>query len=577
MMLTSLVRASLEGAVLVAGIWSLGRLWPRVSAGTLTILWWCAAAKFLLALVWITPIELRILPAPQQSLPAVTSAERSVPEIGAGAAIEPASPNPSAAAATAIEWPAILLGLWVCGVVLAVGAGVRRWRVTTGLIARSEPASEEATRIATEVAATLGLRRTPSIRTSEEATTPLVAGALRPVVVVPADRFGALSADEQRMALCHELAHVKRADLWLGCVPALAERVFFFHPLVRLAAREYALCREAACDAAVIDALATSPREYGRLLLALGVAPGRMTVAAAGAPWSFSILKRRITMLREPSNHSWKGRAFAAAVVAVAVAAIVPLRLGARPQGSVEHAGLAPQRTPLEILTTPAKGSEQPESKEREMNYVLFLDDHNTHMSGSTQDIELARRHRRAGERLLWFRQAGREYVVRDPSVIDQVLNLWAPVNAIGNEQGKVGARQGEIGARQGEIGERQGRVGNEQGAIGAKQGAIGDRQGRLAARDASARTDAERRSIDAEHRRLDDEMRALDRQMQELDAKMRDLDKPMRDLDEQMRVLDREMQALDVKMRTAVKQAETEMATLMDRSIASGVAVSVK
>ena len=31
MMLTSLVRASVEGAVLVAGIWIVGRLWPRWS------------------------------------------------------------------------------------------------------------------------------------------------------------------------------------------------------------------------------------------------------------------------------------------------------------------------------------------------------------------------------------------------------------------------------------------------------------------------------------------------------------------------------------------------------------------
>jgi len=278
-------------------------------------------------------------------------------------------------------------------------------------------------------------------------------------------------------------------------------------------------------------------------------------------------------MLGEPSTRSWTGRAIAATVITAAIAAIVPLRLSARPQAAAMPA-LTPERTIAEVLATPSDGKQQ---KEREINYVLFLDDHHTNMSGSTRDIELARRHRRTGERLLWFRQAGREYVVRDASVIDQVVNLWAPVNVIGDEQGKVGARQGEIGARQGEIGQRQGRVGSEQGVIGAKQGTIGDRQGRLAAREASARTDEERRSIDAEHRRLDEDMRALDRQMQELDAKMRDLDKPMRDLDDQMKVLDREMQALDVKMRDAVKRAETEMLTLMDKSIASGAAVSVK
>jgi bla regulator protein blaR1 len=578
MMLTSLVRASLEGAVLVAGIWIVSRLWPRLPARTLAILWWCAAAKFLLALGWVAPIELRLLPAPQTApLAALTAASSH-----SGA--DPSSPtvpvsDESARTGAGIGWRPVLLGAWMGGVALAMIVSIRRWRITAGLVERSVPATEDTTRIATEVAVAIGLKRAPPVRTTNDVGTPFVAGALRPVVVVPTDRFAALSSDEKRMALCHELAHVKRADLWLGWVPALAERVFFFHPLVRLAAREYAVCREAACDAAVIDALETSPREYGRLLLALGVTPGRMAIAAAGAPWSFSTLKRRISMLGEPSSHSWRGRAVAAAVVTVAVAAIVPLRLSAWPQPGAGQ-GLAPARTPLEILTTPAKESEQPERrepKEREMNYVLFLDDHHTSMSGSMRDIETAGRHRRNRERLLWFRQAGREYVVREPSVIDQVLNLWAPVNVIGEQQGKVGARQGELGAKQGEIGERQGRVGAEQGVIGSKQGTIGDRQGRLAAREASVRTDAERRSIDAEHQRLDDEMRVLDRQMQELDAKMRDLDKPMRDLDDQMRVLDREMQGLDAKMQAAVKQAESEMQALLDKSIASGVAVPVK
>jgi beta-lactamase regulating signal transducer with metallopeptidase domain len=573
MMLTSLVRASLEGAVLVAAIWSLGRLWPRLSAGTLTILWWCAAAKFLLALVWITPLELRILPAAQSPSSAVATEALSIPEDETAAAIAAVSSHSPAASATRIEWRAVMLGLWLCGVGLALAASLRRWRMTTDVIERSEPAPDAATRIAGEVAATIGLRRTPPIRISQEVGTPLVAGALRPVVVVPAERFAALSSDEQRMALCHELAHVKRADLWLGCVPALAERIFFFHPLVRLAAREYALCREAACDAAVIAALDTSPREYGRLLLALGVSPGRMMAAAAGASWSFSTLKRRITMLREPVSHSWTGSAIAATVITAAIAAVVPLRLSARPQ-PVAAPNVMPDRS---VTALPATSPDGGQEKEREINYVLFLDDQNTHMSGSMRDIETARRYRRNGERLLWFRKAGREYVVRDPSAIDQVLNLWAPVNVIGDEQGKVGTRMGEIGAKQGAIGERMGRVGAEQGVIGARQGDVGARQGRLAERATSARTDAERRAIDTESQRLDEEMRALDRQMREVDAKMRELDTPMGDLDAQMKVLDREMQALDKKMQAAVKQAEAEMQALMDKSIASGVAVPAK
>ena len=92
----------------------------------------------------------------------------------------------------------------------------------------------------------------PRVRVSEDIGTPLVTGMFHPIIMLPAGGFEALSEREQRLALCHELTHIKRKDLWLGCVPAVAERVFFFHPLVHLAAREYALCREAACDAHVL-------------------------------------------------------------------------------------------------------------------------------------------------------------------------------------------------------------------------------------------------------------------------------------------------------------------------------------
>ena len=59
--------------------------------------------------------------------------------------------------------------------------------------------------------------------------------------MLPAERLNTLSDEQRRMVICHELAHLKRADLWLGCIPALAERMFFFHPLADVASREYAL------------------------------------------------------------------------------------------------------------------------------------------------------------------------------------------------------------------------------------------------------------------------------------------------------------------------------------------------
>ncbi len=557
-MLAALIRASLEGAVLVAGIWSLGKLWPRLSARVLTMLWWCAAAKFLLAIVWITPIELRILPAAAEA-----PVTQSVVWLKAEATSAPGMDPITGDSAPRVGWRSLLLGTWLGGVALALSFSARRWRTTARIVRRAEAAPYQTELLALDVARALGLRRAPPIRVSKDVATPLVAGILEPTVVLPAERFAALSVAEQRMALCHELAHVKRADLWLGCVPALAERIFFFHPLVRLAAREYALCREAACDAAVIDTLDTSPQEYGRLLLALGVTP-RRTAAAAGAPWSLSTLKRRITMLAEPSSHSPGTRALAAAAVAAAILAIVPLRLSARPQAAAAPAA------PAALAR-----SAQVESRDF-LNYVLFVDD-TTHTSGTRGDVRTARQYRRNGERLLWFRHRGGEYVVRDPRAIDQVIAIWQPVNELGEAMGKLGERQGGLGARQGEIGERQGRIGQEQGALGAKQGALGARQGVLAARQMITFTDAGKREIDAEYRKIDDEFRALDVQMKALDARMRELEKPMGDINVQMEGLNREMEGLSDKMNEASNRAQSQMAALIERAVSSGAAVPVK
>ena len=66
-MMWTLARASLEGALVVAAIWALSRTLTLAPA-TRTLLWWCAAAKFVLALVWTAPIAIPILPARGASL-----------------------------------------------------------------------------------------------------------------------------------------------------------------------------------------------------------------------------------------------------------------------------------------------------------------------------------------------------------------------------------------------------------------------------------------------------------------------------------------------------------------------------
>ncbi|HEU0299072.1 MAG TPA: M56 family metallopeptidase [Longimicrobium sp.] len=596
-MFSLLARASLEGAVLAAGVWLVCRALPRMSPGVRALLWWCVAAKFVVALVWLRPIGVPVLPRAAADAPSVTAGVAAAPPLAppeaAGAAGRPASLPSPVSDAPEIPWTAILVGAWALGLGISLLRTLHGWRHTRAVVSRSLPADEELRAVLRELSRRLASRRTVDVRVSAEVESPVIVGVRRPVILVPATGFAALSADQQRMALCHELAHLERGDTWLGCVPAAAERCFFFHPLARLAAREYAFWREAACDEAVLTTLGASPQSYGRMLLALGVSRRTAAFSAAGAAWSFQNLKRRITMLDRVSSSSLRARALAVCAVAAAILAVAPIKAVARSAASAAPSRsqiAAPGQTPRVALppaaatatapATPAgpeRAAETTKTRSQDLEFVLLRADGNTVMSGSTDDIERARRHSRSGEPLLWFRYGGREYVVRDPGVLREVEELWEPVGRVGEEQGRLGARMGAIGQEQGRIGAQQGEIGARHGRIGAQMGVVGSRLGVLAAREAAGRiSESERRAIDREREELDAEMRRLDGEMDALDEEMREFDEPMGDRDGEMEDLSREMEVLSGRMEAAVERANTGMRTLVRRAIESGAAVAV-
>jgi hypothetical protein len=150
--------------------------------------------------------------------------------------------------------------------------------------------------------------------------------------------------------------HIRRRDLAFGWIPACAERLFFFHPLARVAAREYVAAREAACDAGAVQALGVSAGDYGRLLIRLGIGNARPVLSAGGSPFSASSLKRRLHMLERDGNPN-VSRRWGWAIV-IAAAALIPMQLVARTPAA------APQETAkLEDLTRAAQAVERAQAE----------------------------------------------------------------------------------------------------------------------------------------------------------------------------------------------------------------------
>jgi hypothetical protein len=96
--------------------------------------------------------------------------------------------------------------------------------------------------------------------------------------------------------------------------------------------------------------------------------------------------------------------------------------------------------------------------------YVLFTQGTDSvSMSGSTEDITRARQLRVGSEPLLYVRQGGVAYVIRDPATLRAAAAIFKP--------------QAELGARQAELGSRQAALGSKQAALGAQQAQLGARQ----------------------------------------------------------------------------------------------------
>ncbi len=380
----TLARASLQGALFVAAVWIVCRLFPRLPAALRCALWWAACLKLLLGLVALPAVRLPVLPATQAP---VAETRPLYLRNGGGAPARALTPGPSPVPSLPPSpgegkgtdfWrmgELALAGLWLSGLLVLAGKAVRQFRWTRRIVRSAEPVREGWVRSAfAEICALLGLRRAPDLRGSADVRTPQVTGLAQPVVLIPRSGLERLTPAEISMTLCHELVHLRRKDLWLGWVPALAHRIFFFHPLAALAVREYAIAREAACDAEVLRILGTAPQAYGRLLLRWGVAPRETGLAAAGASPSLQNLKRRLQMLQQTSESKRRLSGWWWIAAAVALAGLVPLQIVAQPRTpkapeaaqapEAPEAPEAPQADTPEATPIPAEIPEAPEPPE---------------------------------------------------------------------------------------------------------------------------------------------------------------------------------------------------------------------
>jgi TonB family protein len=113
-----------------------------------------------------------------------------------------------------------------------------------------------------------------------DVSSPLSCGLLRPAIILPREVLSWPEA-RRRAVLLHELAHIRRGDLWWNLVASIATAVLWFNPLAWRLARRMRHEAELACDDTVVWQ-GVSPSFYAAFLLdSAAVSPNSILAGCA--------------------------------------------------------------------------------------------------------------------------------------------------------------------------------------------------------------------------------------------------------------------------------------------------------
>lgn len=327
---------TLKGVLILLVAQAAAAALPRASAGLRHLLWSGGILGVLLipALSLLLPWELPVVPLPD----AVTV------QADPGARILPPSPDaqghvqgtpshltaqgtPSPASETAgggaLVW---IFGLWAAGALLflaRLGLGallLRRVVREAGTLP-----SSDWTRPLIEGADRLSVSRLPRLFTSDRVAMPVVSGVFDPAIVLPADA-GEWTDRRRRAVLCHELAHIRRRDLLTNLLSRWACALYWFNPLVWIAARRLRAESERAADDLVLG-VGTRPSEYADHLLQIVCGARRSRAPEVAIPMAQrrEFEGRMLAILDEGASRAAPSRTHALGLAALALLLLLPV------------------------------------------------------------------------------------------------------------------------------------------------------------------------------------------------------------------------------------------------------------
>ena len=273
---------------------------------------------FSLSLDGLTDVPAMLEPAPAAVLEVVAPVTEPAVEVLSISNAE-TLPEMTSVARTTVQPPVMVAAipswslrqkltlLWLCGVAVVFSVMVvLHLRLQRRIHKDASEAFSEISAVLDEACRLADVRTAPRLLVTDAVSAPSLFGFLRPVILLPRQAAAGRDAAALKLILLHELAHLKRRDLWAQILSSCVIALHWFNPMVWIAARRLRAEAEMAADAHALRCTdAQEAHRFGKMLLgfanhaAAGWMVGFASAALLGISANPKDLRRRIEGLMD--------------------------------------------------------------------------------------------------------------------------------------------------------------------------------------------------------------------------------------------------------------------------------------
>jgi Flp pilus assembly protein CpaB len=142
----------------------------------------------------------------------------------------------------------LAMAVWMIGVVILSGRlllgliGILRWR------RHLKPLPDNLIKRVYSLCEKQGIEYFSRVFISPSAIQAMAVGCLRPMILLPAALVVQMQPEMLEAVIAHELAHIRRFDLWVNLFQRVIETLLFYHPAVWWLSHRMRVERELCCD-----------------------------------------------------------------------------------------------------------------------------------------------------------------------------------------------------------------------------------------------------------------------------------------------------------------------------------------